>query len=105
MKKARLCHRRVLRFSNAILSSRIRCRRCAQAVAQCNKVPAEKFAGKILCAERHPGLAHEALPAVNADPAATIVESPAEGAGSKIGPYKIVQQIGEGGFGSVYRKR
>ena len=36
--------------------------------------------------------------------APTIVErgSPAEGPGAMIGPYKILQQIGEGGFGVVY---
>jgi serine/threonine protein kinase len=30
------------------------------------------------------------------------VDSPAEGPGARIGPYKILQQIGEGGFGAVY---
>ncbi|MHC4303051.1 MAG: protein kinase domain-containing protein, partial [Planctomycetota bacterium] len=37
-------------------------------------------------------------------PAVTIVERGpvSEGPGSRIGPYKILQQIGEGGFGVVY---
>jgi WD40 repeat protein/serine/threonine protein kinase len=35
-------------------------------------------------------------------PAGT-VPSLAEGPGTKIGPYKLVEQIGEGGFGVVYR--
>jgi len=35
---------------------------------------------------------------------ATLVDRgrPSEGPGTKIGPYKILQQIGEGGFGVVY---
>jgi tetratricopeptide (TPR) repeat protein len=36
-------------------------------------------------------------------PAATISEAPvAEGAGTVIGPYKLLEQIGEGGFGTVF---
>jgi hypothetical protein len=36
-------------------------------------------------------------------PAATIDERPiVEGVGSRIGPYKLLQQIGEGGMGVVY---
>lgn len=31
-----------------------------------------------------------------------IVETPGEGAGAMIGPYKLLQQIGEGGMGVVY---
>jgi hypothetical protein len=34
-------------------------------------------------------------------PAATIAAPPLEGPGTRIGPYKILQAIGEGGFGSV----
>ena len=30
------------------------------------------------------------------------VDTPSEGPGSTIGPYKILQEIGEGGFGVVY---
>src|SRR6185436_9061050 len=31
-----------------------------------------------------------------------VPEPPAEEAGSRIGPYKLLQSIGEGGFGRVY---
>ena len=34
--------------------------------------------------------------------AATIAAPPLEGPGTRIGPYKILQAIGEGGFGSVF---
>jgi len=36
----------------------------------------------------------------NASP--TIVTPPAESAGERIGPYKLLQHIGEGGFGTVW---
>src|SRR5262245_12545817 len=35
-------------------------------------------------------------------PPAAWGEPPAEGAGAHIGPYKLLQQIGEGGFGVVF---
>src|ERR1051325_6371101 len=34
--------------------------------------------------------------------AATVVPALREGPGTRIGPYKLLQQIGEGGFGSVF---
>ncbi len=40
------------------------------------------------------------LPATAA--AATIVAPPREGPGTRIGPYRLLQAIGEGGFGSVF---
>src|SRR6187455_1875079 len=36
------------------------------------------------------------------DPAATARWSPAEGPGSWVGPYRLMERIGEGGFGLVY---
>ena len=52
-------------------------------------------------------VAHEAagsfLGAPTLDADATLPDSPvSEGAGTKIGRYKLLQMIGEGGFGSVY---
>jgi serine/threonine protein kinase/tetratricopeptide (TPR) repeat protein len=41
------------------------------------------------------------LPAQDATPTATYPSS-SEGPGTRIGPYKLLQQIGEGGFGIVY---
>ena len=40
--------------------------------------------------------------AVLADPGATIETQPAESPGMQIGPYKLLEQIGEGGMGVVY---
>src|SRR5438270_250516 len=37
-----------------------------------------------------------------AEPLETIYRPVPEGPGSRIGPYKLLQQIGEGGFGVVY---
>jgi hypothetical protein len=34
--------------------------------------------------------------------AAELLAAPAEGVGSCIGPYKLLQQIGEGGMGAVF---
>src|SRR6185369_3108912 len=36
------------------------------------------------------------------DPAPTVDDPPAESPGTVIGPYKLLQQIGEGGFGLVF---
>jgi hypothetical protein len=48
---------------------------------------------------------HEATEAFGPDPAAADGAAPrpiAEGPGTRIGPYKLLQQIGEGGMGVVY---
>jgi serine/threonine-protein kinase len=42
------------------------------------------------------------LDAPAAAPAATVAESSAEGPGTVIGPYKLMEQIGEGGMGLVF---
>src|SRR4051794_29570923 len=35
-------------------------------------------------------------------PAASTISTPGESPGTRIGPYKLLQRIGEGGFGSVF---
>jgi serine/threonine protein kinase len=40
--------------------------------------------------------------AVAADPSAPLFNPVSEGPGARIGPYKLVEQIGEGGFGVVF---
>ena len=42
------------------------------------------------------------LESPRADPLATVDETPRERPGTVIGPYKLLQQIGEGGMGTVY---
>ena len=50
-----------------------------------------------------PNLPQEESANVRVLSAATVDERPAiEGAGTRIGPYKLLQQIGEGAFGIVY---
>jgi serine/threonine protein kinase len=41
-------------------------------------------------------------PTSDASSAVTVDAAPVEGSGSRIGPYKLLQLIGEGGFGSVF---
>ena len=48
------------------------------------------------------GPASAPTPAVSAADAAAFASAPREDVGSMIGPYKILQEIGEGGFGFVY---
>jgi len=51
----------------------------------------------------HPKLPQEESANVPLQPVATVDDRPSiERAGSRIGPYKLLQQIGEGGFGIVY---
>jgi len=50
-------------------------------------------------------LAHEAMGSIHGPrgvPAATIAEPISEAPGAVIGPYKLLEQIGEGGFGLVF---
>jgi WD40 repeat protein/serine/threonine protein kinase len=51
---------------------------------------------------RASGDAESFLESPAADPAPTIEQPPSERPGTQIGPYKLLQQIGEGGFGVVY---
>ncbi len=44
----------------------------------------------------------EAMPTADSSAAVTIAAPLREGPGTRIGPYKILQLIGEGGFGSVF---
>ncbi len=44
----------------------------------------------------------DVVPQGRAEDAATLVSPLREGTGTRIGPYKILQLIGEGGFGSVF---
>src|SRR5262245_15409771 len=41
-------------------------------------------------------------PSVTREPVATIAEPTGEGAGSVIGPYKLIEPVGEGGMGAVW---
>src|SRR5262245_23804058 len=52
----------------------------------------------LLQAHAKPQRLLDALPG----PGATLDQSAAEAAGTVIGPYKLLEQIGEGGFGVVY---
>src|SRR4051812_26295902 len=36
------------------------------------------------------------------DPSPTVEQPPVEGPGTAIGPYKLVEQVGEGGMGAVW---
>ncbi|HEV3080008.1 MAG TPA: protein kinase, partial [Gemmataceae bacterium] len=50
-------------------------------------------------------LAHQAMGSIHGDrgvPAATTAEALNEAPGTVIGPYKLLEQIGEGGFGVVF---
>src|SRR6478752_2932516 len=54
---------------------------------------------KMLAAERQ---AHSFLERVEAAIGSTVELPPGEDAGAVIGPYKLLEQIGEGGFGIVF---
>src|SRR5689334_14139737 len=48
-------------------------------------------------------LLHSPIPGPTESPANALKnEAPAEGRGTVIGPYKLLEQIGEGGFGIVF---
>jgi serine/threonine protein kinase len=51
---------------------------------------------------RHHKQVGEFLEVLAAPFAPTVHEPPSEGAGGQIGPYKLLEQIGEGGFGIVF---
>ncbi len=57
----------------------------------------------LLKAHTEPGSFLESLPSANsAEAALTMDEPPRERPGTQIGPYKVLQEIGEGGMGVVY---
>ncbi|MDX2148955.1 MAG: tetratricopeptide repeat protein [Planctomycetota bacterium] len=63
---------------------------------------AHESAAKFMASPTAGSLAH-AMPATDTSAATATVTAPLrEGPGTRLGPYKILQAIGEGGFGSVF---
>ncbi len=61
-----------------------------------------KVEGLIMAAEKDDEFLSQPTADSNMPGAATLAAPLGEGPGTKIGPYKILQLIGEGGFGSVF---
>jgi serine/threonine protein kinase len=57
----------------------------------------------LLAAHREVGTARHGHGVAGASPVATVDQQPSrEGSGTDLGPYKLLEQIGEGGFGVVF---
>ncbi|HUU98855.1 MAG TPA: tetratricopeptide repeat protein [Phycisphaerae bacterium] len=94
-------HERLEQLFNATLERKTPAERAAFLAGACDDEPVLRASVEELL--RAHDRAGSFLDAPAVDPNATLASAPAsESPGTKIGRYKILQEIGEGGFGSVY---